>query len=304
MQVREKWAQLGQILKSPIVAVEPAVWGSRNRTQLLQLADGRRVVWQQYADRAGGRQRCAVMQQMAGHGGDLGVRVPGLIAADLDAPAPWAVFDQLPGEVGYVAAGDDLSGAIFPQVAADMGAVLRALQLLAPADFSLPSLWARPAELCLAAGVWLARLDPHLGRRQRDQVHELVAGVPTLFDGRPTVVAHGDYGPQNVLITEGRVTGLLDFEDVRLADPLLDVAWWAWLVRAHTPAAFDRTWASFLETSGIDQDSEFHRRSMTLIICRLLETAEHFRRARPEKYSSWAGRIEATLNWPDHALLP
>lgn len=280
------------------------MWGTKNRTHLLRLADGRRVVWQQYADRDGGRRRCAAMRQFASRSGDLGVAVPALIAADLDAPEPWAVSDQLPGEVGYVAAGDDLSGEVFSQVAADMGTALRAMHLLDPTDFTLPSLWGRPTELSAAAGTWLERLEPQLGRRQGGRIRELIADLPARLDGRPVVVAHGDYGPQNVLIDQGRVTGLLDFEDARLADPLLDAAWWAWLVRAHTPPAFDRTWAGFLAAAGMDHDAEFHGRAMMLIICRLLETAEHFRLARPEKYASWAGRIDTALDWPDDALNP
>lgn len=243
------------------------------------------------------------MRQLVGPSVRLGVAVPTLMAADLEAPEPWAVFEELPGEVGYVAAGDDLSGSVFPQVAVDMGRVLRALQHLDPGAFALPRLWATPSELSSAAEAWLEPLAPHLGQRSWGQVRELIAAIPALFTGRPVVVAHGDYGPQNVLITEGRVTGLLDFEDVRLADPLLDVAWWAWLVRAHTPAAFNRSWSGFLGAIGIDPDQpDLHRRAMVLIICRLLETAEHFRSARPEKHASWAGRVEATLGWPSDAL--
>ncbi|GAB3766400.1 aminoglycoside phosphotransferase family protein [Microlunatus parietis] len=299
----ERWSRIGRLLGSPVVSAEPAAWGSKNHTHHLALVDGRRAVWQQYADRAGAAARCQAMRLLGAPGVRLGVAVPTLIAADLEAPEPWAVFEELPGEVGYVAAGDDLSGVVFPQVAVDMGRVLRALQQLDPAGFALPGLWATPTELSRAADAWLGPLVPHLGRRSSGQVRELIAALPALFTGRPVVIAHGDYGPQNVLITEGRVTGLLDFEDVRLADPLLDVAWWAWLVRAHTPAAFRRSWSGFLAAVGVETDqADLHRRAMVLIICRLLETAEHFRSARPEKYPSWAGRVQATLDWPSDAL--
>lgn len=206
------------------MSAEPASWGTKNHTHQVLLDDGRRAVWQQYADRAGAEARCHAMRQLVGPSVRLGVAVPTLMAADLEAPEPWAVFEELPGEVGYVAAGDDLSGSVFPQVAVDMGRVLRALQHLDPGAFALPRLWATPSELSSAAEAWLEPLAPHLGQRSWGQLRELIAAIPALFTGRPVVVAHGDYGPQNVLITEGRVTGLLDFEDVRLADPLLDVA--------------------------------------------------------------------------------
>jgi hypothetical protein len=32
------------------------------------------------------------------------------------------------------------------------------------------------------------------------------------------------------------VTGLVDFESVRLADPLFDLVWWAWAVELHYPS--------------------------------------------------------------------
>jgi aminoglycoside phosphotransferase (APT) family kinase protein len=43
--------------------------------------------------------------------------------------------------------------------------------------------------------------------------------VPGLFTGRPVVLAHGDFAPVNILTDGQEVTGLLDFEAVRLADP-------------------------------------------------------------------------------------
>ena len=48
-------------------------------------------------------------------------------------------------------------------------------------------------------------------------------------------------------------------------DPLLDVSWWARLVRAHTPEAVRRTWASFLEAAEIERtEPHFDDRILTL----------------------------------------
>ena len=38
------------------------------------------------------------------------------------------------------------------------------------------------------------------------------------------MLAHGDFAPVNVVTDGTSLTGLLDFESVRLADPLFDVA--------------------------------------------------------------------------------
>lgn len=37
-------------------------------------------------------------------------------------------------------------------------------------------------------------------------------------------ICHGDYHPLNILVRDGAVTGILDWPDFKLADPLLDVA--------------------------------------------------------------------------------
>ncbi len=134
-------------------------------------------------------------------------------------------------------------------------------------------------------------------------MRDIVDHVPQLFGDRPTVVCHGDFGPQNVLVLDGRVSGLLDLEDARLGDPLLDAAWWAWLVRAHTPAAFNATWTRFLGAAGLDRSAEgFDERLLALIVLRLLETAEAYRLSAPEKHPGWGTRVSRTLEWRGMSL--
>jgi hypothetical protein len=51
---------------------------------------------------------------------------------------------------------------------------------------------------------------------------------------RRRVLRHGDLGPGHVLATDGRVSGVIDWADLALGDPALDLAW-----PVHgTPAAF------------------------------------------------------------------
>lgn len=50
----------------------------------------------------------------------------------------------------------------------------------------------------------------------------------------PRVLRHGDLGPEHLLTTGGRVTGVIDWTDTALGDPALDLSW---LVH-RTPAAF------------------------------------------------------------------
>lgn len=50
-----------------------------------------------------------------------------------------------------------------------------------------------------------------------------------------SVIVHGDYGPQNILIDPNKwqITGVLDWEWVHPGDPIEDLAWAEWIVRTH-----------------------------------------------------------------------
>ena len=51
---------------------------------------------------------------------------------------------------------------------------------------------------------------------------------------RHRVLRHGDLGPEHLLAVDGRVSGVIDWTDVALGDPALDLAWTV----NRTPAAF------------------------------------------------------------------
>ena len=291
-------------LGARIVRSERAPWGSKNRTSFVDLADGRHVVVQEFSDRETARLRLSAAAQLAVPLIEHGVPVARVLAYDLDAPAPWGVFDRLPGEPGYVAADDDLSGAAFPAIARGMGILARRIRSLDPTGFELPRLWAEPEALGEAAQRWLGDLEPYLAAREVDRARGVVDSLPSLLAGRPVAVCHGDFGPQNVLVVGDRVSALLDLEDARIADPLLDVAWWAWLVRAHTPHAFAATWRGFLDAAAIDREEEelFDDRLMALIVVRLLETADTIRGTAPARHPGWAERLARTLEWLDRPL--
>jgi aminoglycoside phosphotransferase (APT) family kinase protein len=93
-----------------------------------------------------------------------------------------------------------------------------------------------------------------------------------LFAGRPVVLAHGDFAPVNVLTDGEKVTGLLDFEAVRLADPLFDAAWWAWSVSFSSSDVLQEAWPAFLAGAGIDAaEPGLADRVRALQVLRMLE---------------------------------
>jgi aminoglycoside phosphotransferase (APT) family kinase protein len=86
------------------------------------------------------------------------------------------------------------------------------------------------------------------------------------------VLAHRDFAPVNVLTDVASVTGLLDFESVRPADPLFDVAWWAWAVSFSSPSVLEAASPAFLQGAGIDATRSRAARSGPLLqMLRMLE---------------------------------
>ncbi len=82
--------------------------------------------------------------------------------------------------------------------------------------------------------------------------------------GDGTVVVHGDFGPQNLLLDDRlrKVVALLDWERVRLGDPVEDLAWAEWIVRRHHPAAVAHLDALF---DGYRHEPAWHDRHRAML---------------------------------------
>ena len=102
----------------------------------------------------------------------------------------------------------------------DLGRFLRALHD-SPADeasrFGVPT---RPPGDTVAR--FEAEVVPLLPAERRDTGHALLAAARRLTGG---TLVHGDLGPEHVLTADGALTGVIDFGDVHLGDPALDLAW-------------------------------------------------------------------------------
>ncbi|MCG2621229.1 phosphotransferase family protein [Arthrobacter sp. I2-34] len=75
--------------------------------------------------------------------------------------------------------------------------------------------------------MWLAELD----RQETAPEPQLRMAATWLGDNLPDpperlVLVHGDFRPANVLVHEGRIEALLDWELARLGDPLDDLGWY------------------------------------------------------------------------------
>ena len=91
-------AEIQQLLGRPISSSERAEWGFQNRTDLVTLGTGERVVLQRYRRREDAEYRVRVMQGLHDPAARSGITIPRVREADVDADPPWVAFDALAGE--------------------------------------------------------------------------------------------------------------------------------------------------------------------------------------------------------------
>ncbi|WP_337661977.1 phosphotransferase [Actinoalloteichus sp. AHMU CJ021] len=114
---------------------------------------------------------------------------------------------------------------------AALGGFLAALHVVDPVEAVAHGLFTRRATRQERSGLLLrltsevVPLLPTVHRPRAERLLSVVASLPADH------VVHGDLGPEHVLTTNGVITGVIDFGDVHLGDPAIDLAW-AYLVRA------------------------------------------------------------------------
>jgi aminoglycoside phosphotransferase (APT) family kinase protein len=109
-------------------------------------------------------------------------------------------------------------------------------------DLGLPSLTTsevggRHAQVLIDAGG-----APRVLRLAGGLLRELQALAPVVIPelaGSGSVIVHGDFGPQNLLIDASGVSALVDWEFAHLGEPIEDLAWTEWIVRMHHPEAVE-----------------------------------------------------------------
>lgn len=264
-------ALLARLAGGLVATAEPAAWGTSSRTMLVTLSDGRRVVVQRPASGIAAGVRLRVARLLDDRLRAAGIPVPRLLAGDRRADAPpHLVTELIAGEPGNVLL-DDPTDAI--ALATEMGRLVRTVASVDVADVRLPGTWSDPAALAAAADRWLARVGGELGAAVGAAVSAHLARIPDAFAGRPAVLTHGDWVPVNVLVRGRTVVGVVDWEQARLADPLFDLAWWAWIIRVHHPDRYAAAVPALFETAGVMLDEPTLERCRLLVVARLLEVA-------------------------------
>ena len=83
---------------------------------------------------------------------------------------------------------------------------------------------------------------------------------------------------------------------MRRADPLVDVAWWAWAVSFSSAPVLEAAWPSFLQGAGIDAiEPELAERIDALQVLRMLELLGGDSPLDTDIAGILAGRLRAML---------
>ena len=138
------------------------------------------------------------------------------------SPKIWTVMTWVPGlplDLGSITRGEHATDTL--------AAFLRALHVAAPSD-APPDTTGRGAHPkdCTDGFDWF------LSSVDADAIGPRAAGVHAVWDDavaapaweRPPVWVHGDLHPANVVVTDGTLTGIVDFGDLFAGDPAADLA--------------------------------------------------------------------------------
>jgi aminoglycoside phosphotransferase (APT) family kinase protein len=177
----------------------------------------------------------------------LPVRVPDLSLHTLRDGTVYGLYPRLPGDP----AGCDDAAAL----AGDVGALLTALHAVEPGDALVLGV-AAPGKLDLdvLARRATAEVVPLLPWEAVTALHEAFA---TLREPAATrVVVHADLGESNLLVTERRLSGVIDWSDAHVGDPATDLAWF---VQCLGPDAARAALAAYVPPRGTDPDTLWRR---------------------------------------------
>jgi aminoglycoside phosphotransferase (APT) family kinase protein len=293
VQAEAELDRLAALVGAPVIGAERPAWGFANRTTIVTLLDGRRWVVQELQDPVAGRAVAARARPLADRLTAAGVPVPAVVIAEPAGRTPLLVTAFVGGQLGPTLLGTDREAAALGHL---MGAAHRQLASIDVMGLRLPTTWARPETL---AAVSRRRLHRVANRLDRPTL-AMVEGVIEDHVGRPLSgppgFAHGDFAPANVIVSQGRLAALIDFEYARLADPLFDAATFHWLVFHFHSARAEAAWAAFVEAAGLApavQGQPLGEVLGRLRLLRILELVEVAGRRGPAMRDRWLSLLAA-----------
>jgi aminoglycoside phosphotransferase (APT) family kinase protein len=293
--------RLEAIVGAPIVEDALAPWGFENDTHLVTTADGRRLAVQRLHDRARARTRLQVVT-IEDRLRAAGIPVPVFVAGHAGQPAddetatePHFVTIQVDGSPGNTLLDEPTEARALATAMGRLQRSLAAVDIEVATDAGLDRTWVDPGALARSTRGWMADSAAWLDDATRLAIEHLIDQLPEMLVGRIGVLAHGDFVPVNVLVRDLAIVALLDWEDARIADPVLDVAWWLWVVHHHHPEVHRRIAGTFRDAAGIPSDETTASRMELLVTLRHLEILARSRGADSERTRRRAANLRSVL---------
>jgi aminoglycoside phosphotransferase (APT) family kinase protein len=267
-------------------------WGFRNETWKVVLADGRRLAITRLADTEAAASIASLATLVQPRVRAAGVPTPAVIDLGSASTTGVLITEFVDGTPGAQLLEDDDGPAV---VGSLLGAAWRRLAAIDPTGLPLPATWADPDNLAALSIARLTRAGRRLTRSERGRLSADIVAAANLLAGRQSGFVHGDLAPVNMVVRDRTLAALLDFEFVRLADPLLDAAWFDWIVAFHHPAEEPAAWRAFVASSGLD-DREPASRDLLRILpaVRLLEILDDDRLTE-ERADRWLRMLRVCL---------
>ncbi|GAA2862245.1 phosphotransferase family protein [Pseudonocardia halophobica] len=212
----------------PPVRVERVGTGQSNLTSVISDAEGREWILRYPAGgRADVRREARILRALAA----TSVPVPAVVAEGRDAAGiegGFLVMERMPGRpLEDEADAGRLSPPERRAVGDEAVELLATLHALDPESVGLGDLGRRDGyltrQLARSAANWAAwGTESAADAVWREGFDRLSRAVPTQ---QRCVIVHGDYRLSNILVADGRLSSVLDWELCTLGDPLADLAW-------------------------------------------------------------------------------
>lgn len=119
---------------------------------------------------------------------------------------------------------------------------------------------------------YLHQLSPSLKKHHffNEVLHFLEEQMDDDFYRAPYVVCHGDLNHHNFLLSTHQHLYLVDWENVRIADPLSDITW---LLCQYFPPS---QWMDWFDTYGFPIDASFYKRTQWYSLMNCLLLVKHY----------------------------
>jgi aminoglycoside phosphotransferase (APT) family kinase protein len=200
------------------------------------------VSWWRPDDRGKAQREATVLRWLR----TAGLPVPDVYAREFGAFGDIVLLSRLPGQ-GWSALEMPFPAAVRPHVGAFAGLLARLHALRPPEDVRSVV----PQVTLVSALAGLQVLAQQIGDAELAEIVDQVMDDAYLVEDQQPCIVHGDYHFANVLLHQGRISGLLDWEYCALADPRWDVASaYMQLVDFDAAEAADEFLTAYLRTSG------------------------------------------------------